>query len=418
MADLYTGLQKGARLGMLKTIRDTDKQISTIYGKAASDLTKLANTQKAGSLTQRWQSDMAASLTARMRQLNSDVYGAIRGTVSTAAKLPGTANAQWLARVLEKAKGSTGGDAFRSIMTRTSDEALRAVVNGQAYLDAKKLSTRIWKTNQRARDGIDTILQQGIAQKKSAFQVAKELEAYVKPSTREAMDWREVYPDLPEWLDDRWIKVEYHAQVVARTSINQAYHIAMKEAAAANPFAEAIHWELSNEHYERQVRPFGEDVCDEYAMHNEGLGGGNFPIDSVPLPHAKCLCYQWAVTVKTLDQCADQLRNWLDGEEDAELDKAFGAWKDTLQGDGPVRQVDYTATDRRNRMMDRILSQKWSQRMNVADRERMAQAFLDASEDELNYFAYNGDALIRKATIPDTQYTPFVEKIKELHDNL
>ncbi len=418
MADLYTGLQKDARRGMLKTIRETDKQISAIYGRAADDLTKLASSQKAGGLTKRWQSDMADSLKARMVQLNGEVGAAIKSAAGSAAKLPATANAQWLNRVLEKAKGGTGGDAFRSVLTRTSDEALRSVVNGQAYLDAKSLSSRIWKTNKRAQDGINEVLQQGIAQKKSAYQIAKELEAYVKPDVREAMDWREVYPDLPEWLDDRWTKVERHAQNVARTSINQAYHIAMKEAAAANPFATAIHWELSGEHYERQVRPFGEDVCDEYSMHNEGLGGGNFPIDAVPLPHAMCLCDQWAVTVKTLDQCADQLKGWLDGEADEELDKAFGNWKETLQGNGPVRQVDYTATDRHNRMMDRIIAQKWAQRMKVADRETMVQAFLDASEDELNYFAYNGDALIRKTAIPDTPYSPFVEKIKKLHDDL
>ena len=330
MPDLYTGLQKEARLEMLRAVRATDKQIAGIYGRAADDLVKLAKTQKAGSLTQRWQSDMAASLTERMRQLNKDVYAAVKSGSAAAAKLPVEANAQWLSRVLETARGTTGGEAFRSVLTRTSDEALRAVMSGDAYLDAKTLSSRVWRNTKRAREGMNEIIQQGVAQKKSAFQLAKELEAYVKPDVVDIMDWREVYPDLPEWLSDRWTKVEYHAQVIARTSINHSYHIAMKNAAAKNPFASAIHWELSPDHYERQVRPFGEDICDDYAGHNEGLGTGNFTIDGVPLPHAMCLCYQWAVVNKTLDECAGQLSDWLDGGYDPELDSAFGAWKDEL----------------------------------------------------------------------------------------
>ena len=330
MPDLYTGLQKDARTEMLKTMRATDRQIAGIYERAGAELARIAESQKAGSLTRRWQADMAASLAERMTQLNKDVYAAVKTGSATAARLPGEANAKWLVRVLEKAKGTTGGDAFRSVMTRTSDEALRAVVNGDAYLDAKQLSARIWKNNGRAREGMNEIIRQGIAQKKSAYQLAKELEAYVNPDVIDMMDWREIYPDLPDWLSDRWTKVEFHAHVIARTSINHAHHIALKNAAEANPFASAIHWELSPDHYERQVRPFGEDVCDDYAGHDEGLGPGNFTINGVPLPHAMCLCYQWAVVPETLDKCADRLNDWLDGGEDGELDKAFGTWKNEL----------------------------------------------------------------------------------------
>jgi hypothetical protein len=413
MADLYTRLQQDARRGALATIQTTDKTIAAIYSKAADDLTVLASAQKAGSLTQRWQADMAASLNERMRQLNGDVLAAVTGAAGKAAKMPGAAAADWLSGVLQKATGATGGDAFRSVMTRTSDEALRAVVTGQAYLDSKKLSRRIWKTNRRAQEGINEILQQGVAQKKSAYQVAKELEAYVKPRARENMDWRKVYPDLPEWLDDRWTVVENHAQTAARTSINHAYHIATKEAAAANPFAKAIHWELSPSHYDRQVRPFGADVCDEYADHNEGLGRGNWPIKSVPLPHARCLCSQWAVVPETLDACASRLKGWLDGESDPELDGAFGDWKGALQGETKAGTIDHTTGDRRTKLMDTIISQRWAQKLKIPDRENVMQVFLNATDDELELWAKHG-GLVKGEFYSQTSgsYSAFSKTIK------
>jgi hypothetical protein len=395
MADEFTRSQDQARKELLQTIGDTDREIAGIYSRASKDMTALANSQRHGSLTERWQRDMAASLSERVQQLNGDVLTAVIGASGQAAQLPGGAHADWLGRVLQRATGSqNGGDAFRSVMTRTSDEALRAVVTGQAYLDGKRLSSRIWSHGGRLQGGIDEILRQGIAQKKSAYQLAKELEAYVNPGAREDMDWRKVYPDLPAWLSDRWTSVEKNSQRLARTSINHAYHIAMKEAAAANYFAKAIHWALSPNHYERQILPFGADVCDDYAAHDEGLGAGNWPIDKVPLPHAMCLCSQYAVSSKDLEGCARELKDWLDGGSNPGLDDAFGAWKSALQADGStatISPMDHTAADQRVRQMEAIIGQDWAQGLTIPDREAVMQVFENATDEELRFWQRHGD---------------------------
>lgn len=211
--------------------------------------------------------------------------------------------------------------SFTGTFSRTPDAALRMLIDGRMYRDGKSLSRRIWNRTDQLQGSIEDILTQGIAQHRSALQIAQDLEAYVSPKAKMPVSWLTLYPDIPF---DR--QIDYNAQRLARTAINHAYWAANMAAAKANPFCKAMHWQLSPSHYERQVARFGEDICDAYASHDEGMGRGNFPIDDVPMPHAQCLCATWQV-VPELSDVADRLGAWVDGGEDAELDAAFGEWK-------------------------------------------------------------------------------------------
>jgi len=48
----------------------------------------------------------------------------------------------------------------------------------------------------------------------------------------------------------------------------------------------------------------------------------------------------------------------------------------------------------------------------------MVQAFLNASEDELRYFAYNGEQLVKGANVPGNQHSAFTKTIKDTLDGL
>ena len=52
------------------------------------------------------------------------------------------------------------------------------------------------------------------------------------------------------------------------------------------------------------------DICDTYAEHDEGLGLGNLPLASAPLPHPFCTCVWYVDTNKTLEQVAKELARW------------------------------------------------------------------------------------------------------------
>ena len=317
--NVYEQLMSTARSKLLGTTSSTDRAIVGIYRRAAADLAERAGSAKPGGLTERWASDYSASLSERMAEMRGEVGGVIRGAMRTSAQLPVTATEDWLTAALKR--GGVDG-SFRGALPSTPDDALRALLNGKRYRDGKTLSKRIWSHTGRLQLGIEEVVAQGIAQKRSAYHIAKDLEAYLNPEAAVPYDWRNVYPDIPFPL-----RVDYNAQRLARTAINQAYWAANLEAAKCNPMCTAIHWALSPSHYERQVAPHGEDECDVYAAHDEGLGVGNWSTSSLPMPHPQCLCIQYQVVPDSLDAVADKLTSWIDGGDDPAMDAGFAQWR-------------------------------------------------------------------------------------------
>lgn len=307
-----------ARAAHLRNIDITGKKIQGIYTQAARELAKRAEATRAGTLTERWVKDYQKALEKRIEQMRGELGGTILSGMRKSAGLPGDTVEGWLndALAMIDVDGS-----FTGTFSRTPDAALRMLIDGRMYRDGKSLSRRIWNRTDQLQGNIEDILTQGIAQHRSALQIAQDLEAYVSPKAKMPVSWLTLYPDIPF---NR--QIDYNAQRLARTAINHAYWAANMTAAKANPFCKAMHWQLSPSHYERQVARFGEDICDAYARHDEGLGRGNFPVDDVPMPHAQCLCATWQV-VPELSDVADRLGAWVDGGEDAELDAAFGEWK-------------------------------------------------------------------------------------------
>lgn len=317
-AQEYLDRMAQTRSAHLKNIDTTGKRIQGIYAQAAKDLARRAGLAKDGSLTKRWQEDYQKALEQRVAQMRIELGNTVTGAMRKSARLPGETIEGWLDDALAMC-GAEG--SFSGVFSRTPDEALRSLLDGRMYRDGKSLSRRIWHLTDQLQGNIEEIVAQGIAQKRSALNIARDLEAYVNPKAKMPVSWLKLYPDIPF---DR--QIDYNAQRLARTAINHAYWAANVETALQNPFCTAIHWQLSPSHYERQVARFGEDVCDTYASHDEGLGRGNYPIKNVPMPHAQCLCVQVQV-VPELDDVADRLSKWVDGGADSALDKAFGAWR-------------------------------------------------------------------------------------------
>lgn len=361
------------RRKLLREIRDTDRELIRIYEQAAEDLSAKAARAKPGGLTRRWQLELERSVRQRMREIGGAVEGRITSASRTASNLPVKSMVDWLDTALRRT-GKMGPDtSFKTVFARTSDEALEQIIQGRAYLDGKSLSRRIWSRIGRQEEGINHLLEQAVAQKKSARELAKELHAYLSPSVKDTPD------------------ASWYAQRLARTSIKHAYDLAGREAAARNPFCTAMHWALSPEHFSRQVLPHGTDICDEYAAHDEGLGVGNWPPRAMPLGHACCLCYQYPVVPQSLDDCAKELGAWLDGGENAKLDEAFGGWKaeNTLKSMGinvTMRADDHTAS-KRLRMLERIAENPDVQAMSLAQRQRYFDGLTDASEAKLRKLA-------------------------------
>ena len=309
-------LRRRQRAGLLSQISTTDRLIRQIYIRAAARLEKQAEGAKDESLTRRWQEDYSRSVRREIDRMNREIEAAVISGLDRSARI----RADGAAEYLERAAGMAGlrlSDSFTDVLSHCRTDALEALIGGRMYTDGRILSRRIWSATGRLQGGIEEIIAQGVAQQQSTYQIARALEAYVNPKAACPVDWRSLYPDTPFEM-----KVDYNATRLARTAINHVYWQTGINAAKENPFCKAMHWELSDAHYERQVAHWGEDECDVYARHDEGLGRGNFPIGKLPRPHPNCLCIQYEALPEP-EEAAARFRAWMDGAKDDELEQGF-----------------------------------------------------------------------------------------------
>ena len=196
----------------------------------------------------------------------------------------------------------------------TNEKLIGQIIQGGFYKDNRSLSDRIWGYgNQNGKD-IQYILTKGMAEQKSYLDIIKDLEKFLKSNTDP--DFKKTYTKLYNR------KVDYNAQRLLRTAMNHMFYVQNVSNAKNNPYAEAMHWELSAEHGTRQVDRFGEDECDDYANSDYyNLGQGNFPPDKVPVPHPNCLCIQTIVIPKSLDEIGRELGEWINGKDISYLDE-------------------------------------------------------------------------------------------------
>ncbi|MGN1005345.1 MAG: hypothetical protein ACI4O8_02405 [Aristaeellaceae bacterium] len=316
---LHDELMRASRRTMLQQISSTDRLIRNLYKRAAQSIAGELRSAKEGSLTERWLKAYLQAVEQEIERMNAEIEAAIVNGARACAQARADAEREYLIRSADMAQVDS---SFAQVLANVPTDSLRAMYEGKLYTDGRMLSDRIWSATGKLEGNIAEIIQQGIAQKQSPLELARQLEAYVNPNAACPVSWHKLYPDIPF---DR--KIDYNALRLARTSIIHVAWAADKAAAKKNPLCRGLKWHLSDSHYERQVAVAGEDVCDEYARHDEGLGAGVYPVDRIPFPHPQCLCYRTEV-LPTLEESAELLGKWARGEAASpEMDAGFERWK-------------------------------------------------------------------------------------------
>ncbi|RPI92886.1 MAG: hypothetical protein EHM40_11585 [Chloroflexi bacterium] len=203
------------------------------------------------------------------------------------------------------------------------------------YGDSLDLSQRIWRMDRETRDGINTVLMNGISNGSSAWDIAQQLEQYMGAGK-----------DCPRWTSTRLYGrtkgeiasgdttgllsgnacdgrgVSYNALRLARTEIQKVHALATDRIMAQQPWVEKEQVHLSAAHPET-------DICDDTVSGGEG-GKGIYAVGEIELPlHPNCLCYKTAVLMDEKDFTA-QLRGWMTGDRDwREMDD----YQDLIGGD-------------------------------------------------------------------------------------
>lgn len=204
---------------------------------------------------------------------------------------------------------------LRGISLVYSKLAAEAVVRGEIYKDGKNLSKRIWSVASKAGNDIQEVVTRGLASGMSAVDMSKMLEQYVNPAARKVWNTEKISETLGPTTARKYQNLEYNALRLARTTISHSATAGVRSWGKVNPFCKYVQW---------------------HSVHAPGrtcqacidLDGEIFPIEECPFDHPNGMCYQTVWYDKSMDEIADELRAWVHGEPNEELDTWYSELND------------------------------------------------------------------------------------------
>ncbi|AKA70142.1 hypothetical protein [Clostridium scatologenes] len=307
----YLELVNEARNKQIKLTQQNYKDLKDIFKQASKELSIKSSSAKNKSLTKRFLQDYIKQLRKITKSISSESEKSIEDSIIKSANNATDIQLDFF-NIIDEKYNLNLKESFTSMFSKVPIEAISEIISGNFYKDGTGLSKRIWWNEKKVNGDIDYIIQQGIEQKKSIYDLSKDLETYINPQAKKDWNWKNVYPGVGNKM------VDYNAQRLARTSINHAYFLSNTRSCEANPFINVMHWELSLQH---SIRMHGRtDICDTYANNDDGYGRGNFLIKNLPTPHPQCLCTQYGVVEDDLENIGTRLNAWVNGKPDKQLD--------------------------------------------------------------------------------------------------
>lgn len=178
------------------------------------------------------------------------------------------------------------------------DQIVRNVLTGNVYGDGWTLSNAIWKHTQHTQGILNNIIGKGVAQGKSAFEVAKDIEKYVNPGMRKQSRKIDFINPRTGRKDTFYFgNVDYNAQRLARTLISHAYQQSFMNVNRNDPFVHDYVWHSAGIHGRTC------DVCME-------RDGKHFKKDELPIDHPNGMCTYEAYIPDSMSSISDKIADW------------------------------------------------------------------------------------------------------------
>ena len=291
MAKLNLNTAQQARVNLTqkqqKHIAQIYKNAALSVGRKARSLPNTPSSPLYKSELNKLKKELKVQLAAAEQALKGEIYDNMESAAQAVVK----DNLQFLENV-----GLTVEGAYSKVPT----EIVKMVATGQLYEGKWSLSRALWKDHMKTQYDINTVVATGIAANKSAYDIAKDLEKYLKPDARKDWDWNKVYPGTRR-------KVDYSAQRLARTMVSHAYQQAFVRTTQNNPFVTEYIWLSSG----------GERMCEICADRN----GQHYPKDKLPLDHPNGMCTFEAVLSGNMVDISNRIADWALGNTDSDIDK-------------------------------------------------------------------------------------------------
>lgn len=297
----YLKLCEEAQKKKLKLMKTQEKQIKQIYNDMYLKVSKKISKVNPNSLSKRYLEELKKAIESEIRLSNKKVSKIIKANTEKSSELANNVQLDFFMS-MDKEYDLNMKDTFIDMFSKIPKEAMNEILFGKAYKDRAGLSERIWLDTKKFNKDIDYIIAEGIANKKSVYEVAKDLEIYVNPKASKNWEWSKVYPNTNKVID-------YNAQRLARTSIQHAFQQAQKRSCKKNPYVEKIRWLSSN----------NSRTCELCNSRNNQL----FNVNDVPLDHPNGLCTTIPEITMSYEEIGEELKGWVNGEANTKLDKWF-----------------------------------------------------------------------------------------------
>lgn len=287
------------------------KEIAALYEKWADEIGEKAKhyshkSNASAAVSEMQMKELQKMLKATGQEVSNEVYSKIKKNMYTIADAVVADNVKWLKSFGFSEKGLNAAFNF------VPDEVVRNLVTGQIYASGWSLSSRIWGDNEQTMKDAYQIMAKGLAENKPIFEIAKELEQYVRPSAKKAWNpvlaMKNTKTGKIEYKRIYKKQVDYNAQRLARTLAQHSYQQSFLATTQKNPFITEYIWHSN-----------GSRPC-ELCKSRDGV---HFKKDELPMDHPNGMCTMEPVVV---DNLVDQLADWFNNPDGTypEIDEFAG----------------------------------------------------------------------------------------------
>lgn len=282
---------KDAEAAKAAIMASQQKEIAKLYEDWADEIGERAKyyshkSTASAPVSERYYRELQKQLRATSQQVSNEVYKKIKGNIYLISDAVVKDNVDWLASFGFSMEGLNAAFSY------VPDEIVRNLITGQIYESGWSLSQRIWSDNEKTLKDIYRVMAKGLAENKPIYEIAKDLEAYVRPGAR--LPWNLTAPDGVRIFKKQ---VDYNAQRLARTLVQHGYQQSFVAVTKSNPFVTEYVW-----------RSNGSRVCELCKARD----GQHYKKDELPLDHPNGMCTMEPVVVKNM---VDQLADWFNSPD-------------------------------------------------------------------------------------------------------
>lgn len=270
---------------------EQQKEIAKLYEDWADDIAKQAEyySHKFNSsayVSERYYKQLRRQLRKTSQEVSNEIYNKIKSNMYLISDEIVKSNVKWL-----KSFGFSE-EGLNAAFSYVPKDTVERLVTGQIYKSGWSLSKRIWGDNEQTLKDIYQVMAKGIAEQKPIYDIAKDLESYVRPNAR--LPWNLRMADGVRICKKQ---IDYNAQRLARTLVQHSYQQSLISTTKGNPFVLDYVW-----------RANGSRVC-ELCMSRDGM---HYKKDDLPMDHPNGMCVMEPTIDKDMNE---KLADWFNSPD-------------------------------------------------------------------------------------------------------